>query len=386
MSEFMDRDPSDDAAFGRAVTAITETTVKPGPADLDAARAQIRQVVAAPTRSAASQALNAVDLWSCETPERAEAVFAAAQELRDLGEIGDVECAAFFGTACRARLHRILRDEIEMNMRDMMNTMSPQVEGDEAGDSSLDTADVDDADDEDDDIEGLAEAWYALSLSMLAGYLEARGEKDLAAIAREDVARYEKVWSLGRFQLVGAKPDAPPNLNELTDAGRVAWISEGILGVLGEPRAVRPEALQTFVAAMTPNDTMAAVAAVRELRELRVATRAQAAGLLDAILSMPFSAALQADREAQQIFWSGVTPTQCADVASPRGIIALIRSDDDDPMEPVRAFRLMTRFYRVKAALFRQVGEQELANLVLKNPGGYESLLEDSGFFYEEAA
>lgn len=91
-------------------------------------------------------------------------------------------------------------------------------------------------------------------------------------------------------------------------------------------------------------------------------------------------------REAQQIFWSGVTPNKCADVAGPRDIAALIRSDDDDPTEPVRAFRLMTRFYRVKAALLRQVGEQELANLVLKNPGGYDSLLEDSGFFYEEAA
>jgi len=44
----------------------------------------------------------------------------------------------------------------------------------------------------------------------------------------------------------------------------------------------------------------------------------------------------------------------------------------------------MTRFYRVKASLLRQVGEHDLTNLMLRNPGAYGRILDESALLAGE--
>jgi len=361
----MDRDDLEREArerWDRAVMSVIEPVVKPGAADLRAARACIRKVLEAQSQGAAAEAFEAI--WDCgfRSAARAEAVFAAAQELRDLGLVDEAESAAIFELAWAERFQRVLFEDLDVGAAD------------ELRDADIEVPNTP-------EFEARADEYHRRSGPGLAAFLEARGESQLAGLVRADLSRFDRLCARGEFLLVKMKPADAPNLTEPPDAKRVAWASERILGILGEPRQARGAALGTFVLEMSPSDTMAAVAAVQELRECGLVSRGEAAGLLETFLLHAYIATLQADRELQRMVWDWPIAEPEEDGQGPRPftVLELVRSPH--PLDEGLAWRLGDRLYRVKASLLRQVGEHELANLALRERTRYARMVEGSGLF-----
>lgn len=363
MTQPMDRDDVDREAreyWDRAVASVIEPVVRPGTADVRRARARIRKVLEAPSQSAALESFEAIYAWGYESACRAEAVFAAAQETRDLAQIDEAECAALLELAWAARFQRALSDDLDMRLgRSRRDVDAGERETPAAG--------------------GRVEEYFRRSGPGLAAYLEARGEIDLADVVRADVTRFEKLTARGEFMLVETKPADGPDLSEPPDARRVAWMSERILGIMGEPRPARAAALRALVLEMSPSDTTAAVAAVRELRELGLVRPGQAAGLLEAFLWDVYRGMAQADRELQRMYRNWPTADDDGDGQRPLSALELVRSPN--PVDQELAWRLGDRLYRIKVSLLRQVGEHELANLALRERWRHATMVERSGLF-----
>jgi len=90
----------------------------------------VRTLIDAPSKRAASEAFEKLQWWGGQSAANAEAVFVAAQELRDLDVIDEKELGALLGVACAAR--------VEVEPRTAFDP------------GELDEGDGDDGDDDDD--------------------------------------------------------------------------------------------------------------------------------------------------------------------------------------------------------------------------------------------
>ena len=277
-----------------------------------------------------------------------EALYAAAQSLRDLDEIDDEEAAYIAHDCFEARREAFV--DRDRGYRRILEAVA---------DKPYD--------------ELLAEL-TAREQELAAIFHEARGETRWAAMIRAHESSFSEYVATGELRVFGSELvpcemlrgiDAPP------DPARTAAILERLLGVTaGETIKEVLGALGVLNDVVDDGSARSAIAAFRQALDMGVITKAQHASMVYELAGSWWRTLMESDHEMMRLERrrdSALAMREQAP-ASPAGVeraqIDLERLEE----------RHTARSDALLAGLFRQLGEHTIAAAYLADPRGFESM------------
>ena len=305
---------------------------------VDRMSARLRDVIACRCLERAERRFARIERAIDRSVLNGEALYAAAQSMRDLDEIDDEEAACIAQECFEARHDDFLdRDRV---YRGILRAVA---------DKSHD--------------ELLVEL-TARDQELAAIFHEARGEARWAAMIRADHASFSEYVVTGQLRLFGSELvpceeltsiDAPP------DPARTAAILERLLGVTaGEtiPEVVR--ALGVLNDVVDDGSARSAVAAFRHALDMGVITKVQHASLVYELAGSWWRTLMETDHEMMRL-------ERRRDAARAASEEALERLEE----------RYTARSDALLAGLFRQLGEFAIAAAYMADPRGFETMASD---------
>lgn len=280
-----------------------------------------------------------------------EALYAAAQSLRDLDEIDDEEAAYIAQDCFEAR-----RDEFTDRDRVYRGILGAVAH------KSHD--------------EVLAEL-TAREQELTATFHEARGETRWAAMIRADDASFSEYVATGDLRLFGSELvpcelltsiDAPP------DPARTAAILEKLLGVTaGETIPELLGALGVFNDVVDDRSARSAVVAFRQALDMGVITKAQHASMVYELAGSWWRPLMESDHEMMRLERRRDAARAAREGAPPAPESVERAHIDLERLEE----RYTARSDALLAGLLRQLGEFAIAAAYMADPRGFETMASD---------
>ena len=202
---------------------------------------------------------------------------------------------------------------------------------------------------------------YDTDADAAAAFHRGRGEIKIATMMEADRDEYEKWIGAGQGSLLGHSPQEEDQ-TAVESPARIAMISECAVAlvatVAGSERAAASKA---FRESMKGLGAECRVRAIRALRDLGMLTSREYAALIEVAMGDRYWAHMSADRESRREHKAGMR----AFVAESKGP-ARSPSSAPKPESP-------SRRDRIRASCLRQVGEHDLANMLLADPAAYRA-------------
>jgi hypothetical protein len=314
---------------------------------VDRMTARLRDVIECRCRERAERRFAKVEHASDVSVENCEAVYAAAQSLRDLDVIDDEE-AAFIATDCfDARCEefldhdRVYRHIIESAVRADSDT-------------------------------GVHDKLGARGRELAAIFHEARGETRWAAMLRAGDSSFLDYTTEGELRLFGSELvpcEMLTSIDAPSEPAKVAAILERLLAIMaGETIKEVVAAHSVFSRVVGEGNARSALAAFRQALEMGVITKAQHAALVYEIAGDWWRTLMESDHEMMRL---------------ERRRDAAIAASKKSPASPEDAERARIDLERLEeryearsdallAGLLRQLGEHAIAGAYLVDPRGFE--------------
>ena len=277
-----------------------------------------------------------------------EALYAAAQSLRDLDVIDDEEAAFIAGDCYDAR-----REEFVHHDRVYRRIVKAAARADDTG---------------------MLDELTARERELAAIFHEARGETRWAAMVRAGHSSFSEYVAVGELRLFGSEwmpCEMLVSIDAPADPARAAAILERLLAVMaGETIQEMLKARRVFSDLLDEGSARSAIAAFGQALEMGVITKAQHAALVYDLAGDWWRTLMESDHEMMRlerrheaaIAASEKTPASQTDAEHAR--IELERWAD----------RYTARSDALLAGLFRQLGEHAIASAYAADPRGFESM------------
>jgi len=278
-----------------------------------------------------------------------EALYAAAQWLRDLDVIDDEE-AAFIADDCFEARSKEFLDHDRVYQRILEEAART-----ESGDRLLDEL-------------------SARERELATVFHEARGETRWAALIRAGDTAFLAYVAEGETRLFGSEfvpremllaIDAP------TEPARTAAILERLLGVTaGETLKEALAALREFDDVVGEGSARSAIAAFRQALDMGVITKAQHAAMVYELAGGWWRTLMESDHEMMRLERRQQAATAASEEAP--------ASQEDAERARINVERLAERYTArsdaLLAGLFRQLGEHAIASAYVADPRGFERM------------
>jgi hypothetical protein len=315
-------------------------------ADLRMTRAMLqslRSILQTRTPKKSDERLYSLMTWAIAKPARIDAVAAAVQTLRDVGEITRAEAAYMIDY-----LIDLPRDNRELD----------------PGISKLIVESPEHHD--------LAMAAMSHHDTMLGvEFYKAHGEFELAELFENDIDAYRTLCAEGQISLYDYKEDHHPRVKEAKSKDPSVVMEKVIAMSATEGIPAWLPAWKEFCSALHEVTPETAVVAIQNARELGVITYAQSASLIDDAITDLFWHEAALDREHHRL-------EQAMEVMDEQLGIKYETPDDQQPFEwRVLNAQMERRKAGITAVILRRLGEHRMASLLVNDPDGYARLLDE---------
>ena len=205
-------------------------------------------------------------------------------------------------------------------------------------------------------------------------YLRAHGESEIAALFVDDPALFRHALKSAADSLIERKPLDEDYRRRKDKPARVAVVGERVLALSASSAGPEREAAwAALMSAMKGVSIEARVRAVSRLKEVGALSRAEHAALVHHLSTERYVKLAQHDREYRRRFRTeGLGPER-----TPSPLTRPERTQES---------QLVPRSRRIHVACLRQLGEHDLANLLLANSDAYDALVAEGDASMPDAA
>jgi hypothetical protein len=314
---------------------------------------RLRRAIAARTTDAANDRIERLLEPAESSLAYADALYFAAQRLRDLGELEQEEAVFLFEQVFQAREpSQDDDDDVEMTRSSGAFHKALALGGNSAN----------------------LEAWFLRRLDIQfverrAAFHRARGEFALADVSERDERAYADLWAKGEEWLIRDKPLGFERENLPADPSEVAVLLEKLIAFSAADAVAETRDWVTrmygYINARGDTRDASQLAAIRQARAMGIITRAESAKLIDEVVGLRVPDLIQADRIGARLTRKLERFDATWDVGAP--------NPERDALDSERHERAQ-KLYAVE---LRRIGEHWMAELLLTDPETYEEMCED---------